>query len=88
MPEGTTITEEHLREERRTVETILGGTIGGGIIAVAGVVLAIIGLAGTYPRWLLGAATIAVGISFLIVTPLTTGSAGEHSQGSAVSCVF
>jgi len=67
MPDGTTtITEEHLQEERRTVETILGGTIGGGIIAVAGVVLAIIGLAGTYPRWLLAAATIAVGISFLI----------------------
>ena len=67
MPDGTTtITEEHLQEERRTVETILGGTIGGGIIAVAGVVLAIIGLAGTYPRWLLGAATIAVGISFLL----------------------
>jgi hypothetical protein len=67
MPDGTTtITEEHLQEERRTIETLLGGTIGGGIIAVAGVVLAIIGLAGTYPRWLLAAATIAVGISFLI----------------------
>lgn len=66
MPDGTTITEEHLHEERRTVETILGGTIGGGIIALAGVVLAIIGLAGTYPRLLLGSATIAVGIAFLI----------------------
>jgi hypothetical protein len=67
MPDGTTtITEEHLQEERRTIETLLGGTIGGGIIAVAGVVLAIIGLAGEYPRWLLAATTIAVGISFLI----------------------
>ncbi len=66
MPDGTTITEEHVQEERRTVETLLGGTVGGGIIAVAAVVLAIIGLAGTYPRWLLGAATIAVGIAFLI----------------------
>jgi len=66
MPDGTTITEEHLHEERRTVETLLGGTIGGGIIAIAGVVLAIIGLGGAYPRLLLGAATIAVGISFLI----------------------
>ena len=66
MPDVTTVTEEHLQEERRTVETLLGGTVGGGIIAVAGVVLAIIGLSGTYPRWLLGAATIAVGISFLI----------------------
>jgi hypothetical protein len=66
MPDTTTITEEHLHAERRTVETILGGTVGAGIIAVAGVVLAIIGLSGIYPRWLLGAATIAVGISFLI----------------------
>jgi len=66
MPDGTTITQEHLQEERRTLETILGGTIGGGIVAIAGFVLAIIGLAGTYPRWLLGAATIAIGISFLI----------------------
>jgi len=53
MPDTTTITEEHLHAERRTVETILGGTAGAGIIAVAGVVLAIIGLSGTYPRWLL-----------------------------------
>jgi hypothetical protein len=60
------MTEEHVQEERRTIETLLGGTVGGGVVAVAGVVLAIIGLSGTYPRWLLGAATIAVGISFLI----------------------
>lgn len=66
MPDGTTITEEHLQEERRTIETLLGGTVGGGIIAIAGVVLAIIGLAGVYPQWLLAVATIAVGISFLI----------------------
>ena len=66
MSDGTTITEEHVHEERHTVETILGGIIGGGIIAIAGVILAIIGLSGMEPRWLLGAATIAVGISFLI----------------------
>ena len=66
MPDGTTITEEHLQTERRTLESLLGGTIGGGIIAIAAVVLAIVGLAGVYPRWLLSAATIAVGISFLI----------------------
>ncbi len=66
MPDGTTITEEHLQAERRTLESLLGGTIGGGIIAIAAVVLAIVGLAGVYPRWLLSVATIAVGISFLI----------------------
>lgn len=66
MPDGTTITEEHLQEERRTLETLVGGTIGGGIVAIAGVVLALVGLAGVEPRWLLAAATIAVGVSFLI----------------------
>ncbi len=66
MPDGTTITEDHLQAERRTLEGLLGGTIGGGIIAIAALVLAIIGLAGVYPRWLLSAATIAVGISFLL----------------------
>ena len=54
MSDGTTITEEHLHEERHTVETILGGALGGGIIAIAGAILAIIGLAGMESRWLLG----------------------------------
>lgn len=67
MSDGTTITEEHVRhEDRHTVETILGGLVGGGIIALAGAILAIIGLTGVEPRWLLGAATVAVGIAFLI----------------------
>jgi hypothetical protein len=66
MSDGTTITEEHLHEDRHTVETVLGGAIGGGIIAIAGAILAIIGLAGMESRWLLGVATIAVGVSFLI----------------------
>ncbi|MCL5278824.1 MAG: hypothetical protein M1376_02825 [Planctomycetes bacterium] len=68
MPDGTTITEEHLQEERHTVETILGGSLGGGVIAIAGIVLSIIGLSltGIEARWLLAVATIAVGISFLI----------------------
>ncbi len=66
MPDVTTVTEEHLREERRTVESIIGGTVGGGVIAIAGAVLAIIGLADVYPRFLLAASTIAVGISFLL----------------------
>jgi hypothetical protein len=66
MPDGTTVSEEHVREERHTVESILGGTVGGGVIAIAGAVLAIIGLAGVEPRWLLSAATIAVGVSFLL----------------------
>lgn len=86
MPDGTTtITEEHLQEERRTIETIMGGSLAGGVIAIAGVVLAIIGLAGVYPRWLLGVATIAVGISFLIegaaVATRLAELLHEHTEG-------
>jgi hypothetical protein len=66
MPDVTTVSEEHLREERHTLESIIGGTVGGGVIAIAGAVLAIIGLADVYPRFLLAAATIAVGVSFLL----------------------
>ena len=64
MPDG----KQRLREEhggvhgrRRTIEALLGGTVGGGIIAIAGVVLAIIGLAGVYPQVALAVATIVVG---------------------------
>jgi len=85
MPEGTTVTEEHVREDRRAVEAILGGSVGGGVIAIAGGVLAIIGLAGVEPRWLLAAATIAVGVSFLIEGATIAGRLAdllqEHTHG-------
>jgi hypothetical protein len=85
MPDGTTITEEHLQAERHAAETIIGGSIGGGVIAIAGAVLAIIGLAGVEPRWLLAAATIAVGVSFLIEGATIAGRLGdllhEHTEG-------
>jgi hypothetical protein len=85
MPDGTTVSEEHLREERHAVETILGGTLGGGVIAIAGVVLAIVGLAGVEPRWLLGVATIAVGVSFLIegatISSRLADLLHEHTEG-------
>jgi len=85
MPDGTTITEEHLELERHSVETIIGGSIGGGVIAIAGAVLAIIGLAGVEPRWLLAAATIAVGVSFLIegstIASRLSDLLHEHTEG-------
>ncbi len=85
MPDGTTITEEHLHEERHAVETIIGGSIGGGIIAIAGIVLSIIGLADVYPRWLLAAATIAVGVAFLIegaaIASRLADLLHEHTEG-------
>jgi uncharacterized membrane protein len=85
MPDGTTITEEHLHAERHAVETIIGGTIGGGVIAIAGIVLSIIGLAGVYPRWLLAAATIAVGVAFLIegstIASRLADLLHEHTEG-------
>jgi hypothetical protein len=85
MPDTTTITEEHLQEERHAAEAFLGGSIGGGVIAAAGAVLAIIGLAGTEPRWLLAAATIAVGVSFLIegaaIAARLADLVHEHTEG-------
>jgi len=67
MPDGTTIEhrEETLTEERHTIETILGGTLAGGIVAAAALVLSIIGLSGAFPHWVLSVAVIAVGVSFL-----------------------
>jgi hypothetical protein len=85
MSDGTTITEEHLSAERHVEETILGGSIGGGVIAIAGGVLAIIGLAGLDPQWLLGVATIAVGVSFLIegstISSRLAELLHEHTEG-------
>ncbi len=67
MPDGTTIEhrEETLVEERHTIETILGGTVVGGIIAAGALVLSIIGLSGAWPIWMLSIAVIAVGAAFL-----------------------
>jgi hypothetical protein len=67
MPDGTTIEhrEETLVEERRTIETILGGTLVGGLLAAGAAVLSIIGLSGAWPIWMLGIAVIAAGASFL-----------------------
>jgi hypothetical protein len=67
MPDGTTIEhrEETLMEERHTIETVLGGTLVGGIVAAGALVLSIIGLSGAFPHWALGVAVIAVGVSFL-----------------------
>ncbi len=68
MPDGTTIEhreEATLAEERRTIETILGGTVVGGIIAAGALVLSIIGLSGAWPAWMLSIAVIALGASFL-----------------------
>jgi len=66
MPDGTTTIshEEHI-EHRHAIETILGGSLVGGIVAAAAAVLAIVGLAGIYPLWLDSIAAIALGIAFL-----------------------
>ena len=75
MSNGTaTLPERELREQhpmeeeehlRRREEVALGGTTTSGLIAGVAAVLAIIGLAGLYPGWLVGISTIVLGISFL-----------------------
>jgi hypothetical protein len=87
MPDGTTIEhrEETLAEERHTIETILGGTVVGGIIAAAAFVLSIIGLSGAWPIWMLSIAVIAVGASFLFegaaIASRTSRLLHEATQG-------
>jgi hypothetical protein len=57
--------ERPLEEERRTEEIVAGGSAIGGIVAAGAGALAIIGLAGVYPMWMLTIATIGIGASFL-----------------------
>lgn len=54
--------EEHLRHR---AEVALGGTATSGLIAAGAAILAIIGLVGLYPGWLVAISTIVLGVSFL-----------------------
>jgi hypothetical protein len=54
--------EEHIR---RREEVALGGSATSGLIAAAGAILAIIGLAGIYSGFLLAVSSIVLGVSFL-----------------------
>jgi len=54
--------EEHIR---RKEEAALGGTATSGLIAAGAAILAIIGLAGIYPGWLVAISCIVLGVSFL-----------------------
>lgn len=82
MPNGTaTLPEERVQEERRPEVERRGwraggggGALAGGIVAVVAGVLAIAGLAGVYPTWLLSLATIGIGISFLLEGVAIVGS--------------
>jgi hypothetical protein len=73
MSNGTaTLPERELREERRppeeerTREIAVGGTTVSGLLAAAAGVLSIIGLAGSYPGWMVTIATVVLGVSFLL----------------------
>jgi hypothetical protein len=54
--------EEHIRHRE---EVALGGTATSGLIAAGAAVLAIIGLAGIFPSWLVAISAIVLGASFL-----------------------
>jgi hypothetical protein len=74
MPNGTaTLPEEQLKQEqridmgrkdRRTGEAV-GAATGGLVAAVAGI-LAIVGLTGLYPTWLVSISAMGIGVSFLL----------------------
>jgi hypothetical protein len=60
-----TPTTQEEREERRTAEVVSGGSMVEAVCGLGGVVLAIVGLAGLLPMYLLAIASIAVGVAFL-----------------------
>jgi hypothetical protein len=70
MPNGTaTLPEEQVRQEQRVSRKGPGEAIGsmaGGIVAVIAGLLAIVGLAGIYPTWLVSLAATGLGVSFLL----------------------
>ncbi len=75
MSDGTaTLPEREVRERqpveekeyvKRREKAVLGGTTTSGLIAAVAAILAIVGLAGVYPTWLINVSTIVLGISFL-----------------------
>lgn len=67
MPDGTTVVhhEEHPEARRHTVEALFAGTLVGGLVAAGAATLAIIALAGLFPRLLVSVATIGIGAAFL-----------------------
>jgi len=76
MSDGTaTLPEREVRERRPPIEeeepirhreeAALGGTATSGLIAAGAAILAIIGLAGAYPGWLVAISAIVLGVSFL-----------------------
>ncbi len=53
------------REEEKSAEVVAGGSLTEAVAGVAAVVLAILGLAGLFPVYMLAVATIAVGVALL-----------------------
>ncbi len=63
---NTTTQNVGLAEERRSAKLVLGGSLAEGIVGGATIVLALIGLSGILPEWMLPIATIAMGAAFVI----------------------
>ncbi len=63
---NTTTQNVGLTEERKSAKLVLGGSLAEGIVGGATIVLALIGLSGILPEWMLPIATIAMGAAFLI----------------------
>ncbi len=68
MPENATLQphEAELIERRKSVRTVLTGSIAEGVVGGGAVVLAVVGLSGIAPNLMLYVATIAIGAALLL----------------------
>jgi len=62
----TTIQNVGIAEGRKSAKLVMGGSLAEGIVGGATIVLALIGLSGIMPEWMLPIATIAMGAAFVI----------------------
>ncbi len=63
---NTTAQNVGFAEGQKTARFVLGGSLAEGIVGGATIVLALIGLSGIMPEWMLPIATIAMGAAFVI----------------------
>src|SRR5689334_3989750 len=71
-------------EGRKTIKAVERGSITEAVGGAAGVVLAIVGIAGVAPRFLGSIATIVIGIAFIAQATSVAGHWSRFSKGPRV----
>lgn len=96
----TTDQLSEIRDERKLTKTVLGESIAESILGGLTIVLALVGLSGIWPLYMLPIAIIAMGAGFFLegtaitmrfsrlISESTQERAGEHQFGLAISSEF